>query len=178
MKYSNGQNNSFSSNNEIHEIIKYNKNLSTIVIANKDLSNIVIKVNGRKNSNDFEIGSNNYLNNSDLSIEEEDDVEVEAGEELEEQELIKLRNEFKRSLIDIDYEQAIKKLKKVEKFSEICVICVERYNPNDKIVLFYCNKHLFHSTCLKKWMETSTKCPLCKYDYLHLIVGDSESEIF
>ena len=35
------------------------------MISNKDLSNSIIKVNGRKKSNDFEIDTNNYLNNSD-----------------------------------------------------------------------------------------------------------------
>lgn len=47
--------------------------------------------------------------------------------------------------------------------SETCVICYEDYEEGIEIIILKC-KHPFHTECISKWLENSTKCPLCKCD--------------
>jgi hypothetical protein len=43
-----------------------------------------------------------------------------------------------------------------------CSICLEDYNPSEKLILLPC-KHAFHPDCIKPWLcERSGCCPLCK----------------
>ncbi|OMJ86742.1 hypothetical protein SteCoe_11678 [Stentor coeruleus] len=47
--------------------------------------------------------------------------------------------------------------------SETCVICYEDYEEGVEIIILKC-RHPFHTECISKWLESSTKCPLCKDD--------------
>lgn len=44
-----------------------------------------------------------------------------------------------------------------------CVICLVDYLAGDSVVVLTCH-HKFHEECGFKWLEESTKCPLCKLD--------------
>ena len=44
---------------------------------------------------------------------------------------------------------------------DICLICLQNYNIQDKICYLPCT-HFFHSSCIKKWLEMKNTCPLCK----------------
>jgi hypothetical protein len=44
-----------------------------------------------------------------------------------------------------------------------CVICLVDYLVGDSVVILTCG-HRFHEECGYKWLEESTKCPLCKLD--------------
>ena len=44
---------------------------------------------------------------------------------------------------------------------KICTICLDNYKIADKIIYLPCF-HLYHSKCIKKWLECSKICPLCK----------------
>ena len=44
---------------------------------------------------------------------------------------------------------------------EICLICLQNYNNQDKIISLTCT-HFFHASCIKKWLEMKNICPLCK----------------
>ena len=46
-----------------------------------------------------------------------------------------------------------------------CPICIEEYKKKQPLMQLYCG-HVFHIKCGKKWLETSTKCPICKRDQL------------
>lgn len=44
-----------------------------------------------------------------------------------------------------------------------CIICLEEILLGDTLMLLRCD-HFYHSSCLKKWLEGSKKCPLCNID--------------
>ena len=71
-----------------------------------------------------------------------------------------LNDKFKL-LKEIKYKQSEKKLKEI---NEICSICFEKYNDEDIIIIFNCNKHFFHKNCIKKWVCEYEKkiCPNCR----------------
>jgi hypothetical protein len=41
-----------------------------------------------------------------------------------------------------------------------CSICLSKFEEGEKLAVTQCS-HVFHQNCLKEWLETSEKCPLC-----------------
>ena len=58
-------------------------------------------------------------------------------------------------------EITIKDANKLEEENKKCMICLENYNSNEKVTALPCI-HLFHTNCIKKWMEKKRECPICK----------------
>ena len=58
-----------------------------------------------------------------------------------------------------------KEVKNEALFTEGCVICLERYQKNDKIVTLKCN-HIFHIECIEEWFKSKKSCPLCRLSLL------------
>ena len=102
---------------------------------------------------------NNYENDDDENEEvenNEDDEENDNEREL----FMQKRNQF---ILELD-EFQFKHLKKYSALKEDkCPICLQKYKGSDIIKEFPC-KHIFHKTCIFKWLKTSNVCPLCKYD--------------
>jgi len=49
-------------------------------------------------------------------------------------------------------------------FRELCGICREAYQPNEKVRILYCN-HFFHQQCIDNWLlYYNCLCPYCKSD--------------
>lgn len=47
-------------------------------------------------------------------------------------------------------------------FNDICSICLEKYNCDDKLIELKC-KHYYHYDCIYPWLfKESTKCPSCR----------------
>ena len=44
-----------------------------------------------------------------------------------------------------------------------CVICYSEFENGEKIRSLAC-WHRFHVECIDKWLEKSSKCPICKED--------------
>ena len=66
-------------------------------------------------------------------------------------------------ILELD-EFQFKHLKKYSALTEDkCPICLQKYKSADIIKEFPC-KHIFHKTCIFKWLKTSNVCPLCKHD--------------
>ena len=57
--------------------------------------------------------------------------------------------------------------KNIKKYSSIkekkCCICLEKYKSSDIIKEYPC-KHIFHKSCIFKWLKESNLCPICKHD--------------
>ena len=116
-------------------------------------------------------GNYNFNGDDDDADEDVDDGENEDEEEIEEDEnyddnndenetYFKKRKKFILELDEFQY-------KHVKKYSTIkedkCAICLQKYKGVDIIKEFPC-KHIFHKNCILKWIKSSNKCPLCKYD--------------
>ena len=97
-------------------------------------------------------------NEDDMEIEEEENYDENNNAEAEL--YFKKRNRFILELDEFQY-------KHVKKYSTIkeenCAICLQKYKGVDIIKEFPC-KHIFHKNCILKWIKSSNKCPLCKYD--------------
>ena len=53
-------------------------------------------------------------------------------------------------------------LEYVQRHDGVCAIC---YNDLQRACLTPC-KHLFHTVCLRKWLNIHRTCPLCQYTIL------------
>ena len=47
-----------------------------------------------------------------------------------------------------------------------CIICKNNFNESDIVNIFYCGEHIFHKSCLKRWLFQSNNCPFCDYDFM------------
>ncbi|CAD8064675.1 unnamed protein product [Paramecium sonneborni] len=70
-----------------------------------------------------------------------------------------------RRRIDVSLKESMYSLQ--ETAEQECAICMEEYTQKDKIAVLPCsNKHRFHSTCVRAWLQVNSKCPLCRTDVL------------
>lgn len=46
-----------------------------------------------------------------------------------------------------------------------CCICLSPYEHGAELHALPCN-HLFHATCIVKWLKMNATCPLCKFNIL------------
>ena len=56
----------------------------------------------------------------------------------------------------------IKDINKLDEEKKKCLICLENFKIGENTIILPCI-HIFHSNCIKKWMEKNNKCPICKY---------------
>ena len=122
----------------------------------------------------------NEEDDDEIDIEDEDDEGENEEEENEEYENYdenneiynKKRNKFILELDEFQY-------KHVKKYSTIkedkCAICLQKYKGVDIIKEFPC-KHIFHKTCILRWIKSSNKCPLCKYDITNDVKNYNEDD--
>ena len=44
-----------------------------------------------------------------------------------------------------------------------CCICVEPFKDDDQVRELKCDpRHIFHTACLKPWLEKELICPMCR----------------
>ena len=44
-----------------------------------------------------------------------------------------------------------------------CVVCLSSFDAGETITTLPC-LHIFHSDCIKSWLESHNCCPICKYE--------------
>ena len=140
-------------NNLLNNIRINNNNNRDIFQMNRDLqnnnrrilSNILMAQHLRPNNNligdiiNVNHSNNNQNNNNHNNI---------------------MNNEFKKIeklLQDTKLTEEI--LSKID--NKQCLICLDDYKIEENICYLPCF-HLFHSECIKSWVQKSNKCPLCK----------------
>jgi hypothetical protein len=61
---------------------------------------------------------------------------------------------------------------------EVCSICRETLNSENKTSLTLDCDHTFHGKCISKWFTQSNQCPICRKDYFEKISSSSSSYPF
>ena len=61
-----------------------------------------------------------------------------------------------------DLSNYVDEIKKDEKIDE-CSICYDNYLEDIDACKLKC-KHVFHNNCIKKWIENSKTCPICRFN--------------
>ena len=106
------------------------------------------------------ISIGNLNNDSNDSDEEEEEEEEESEEEDENQIFNRKKVKYIKKMTEFEY-------KNIKKYSSIkekkCCICLEKYKSSDIIKEYPC-KHIFHKSCIFKWLKESNLCPICKHD--------------
>lgn len=46
-----------------------------------------------------------------------------------------------------------------------CVVCLSKFEDDEVLRLLPKCKHAFHLTCIDKWLESHSSCPLCRYKF-------------
>ena len=60
-------------------------------------------------------------------------------------------------------ETQIGDISKLDEDKKNCIICLEDFKTGDKALILPCI-HLFHTECIKKWLESQNSCPICKFE--------------
>ncbi|KAL0908360.1 hypothetical protein M5K25_022850 [Dendrobium thyrsiflorum] len=90
----------------------------------------------------------------DISLEEEEDY---AFMELEDVEVL-----HERSRMNSLQKNVYKNLVMAEKENEPCAICLQEMRVGEEVACTPC-VHRFHHTCISRWFEKSSLCPLCRF---------------
>jgi len=143
-------------NNNINRNINYNRNINNNRINN--LADILYNLNFNNNRNRISNERRNSVNysrrnnassfpiyNNDASSSESDE-----NEGLDQITIESLP--FSR----------IKDINKLDEEKKKCLICLENFKQGEYTIILPCI-HIFHSDCIKKWMEKKNVCPLCKF---------------
>lgn len=49
---------------------------------------------------------------------------------------------------------------------DTCSICWNKYTVNDNLIVLGCTgEHRFHKDCLIPWLQKTTTCPVCRYEF-------------
>lgn len=51
----------------------------------------------------------------------------------------------------------------IEEENDECTICFDKMSVGDAAMRIPCG-HLFHEDCVRKWLESSNMCPVCRYE--------------
>ncbi len=56
-----------------------------------------------------------------------------------------------------------------------CIICLTQLEKGTKLIILPCF-HVFHSQCIKDWLNNSIYCPLCKFKIVENNMNNPNSE--
>ena len=71
-------------------------------------------------------------------------------------------NRLHPNILNSLLESEVKDASKLDPNNKDCIICMEEFKNNEKIICLPCI-HSFHSECIKSWFEGHNECPICKY---------------
>lgn len=107
--------------------------------------------------------NNNNNNNNDGSMEEQ-----------RRKQMLEIRKDVINNLKEFLYKNTAKEIKTKQQIESECSICLEKYQPNDKLILFNCEFHYFHKKCILDWLKKNHLCPLCNHHIMDGILEEGE----
>lgn len=69
---------------------------------------------------------------------------------------------LKESLLNQLPEMKVNDINKLDPEKRKCVICLNNFQQMDTITVLPC-VHIFHTECIKTWLQSHPDCPLCKF---------------
>jgi hypothetical protein len=62
-----------------------------------------------------------------------------------------------------DYIDRLSRNPTAEEATGQCAICFDKFQTNDDVAELTCSgRHIFHVSCLKRWVQERTVCPMCR----------------
>jgi len=52
-----------------------------------------------------------------------------------------------------------------EEGGELCAVCLCNYEDDDVLIQLPC-EHLFHESCISRWLSQDSSCPQCRFNLL------------
>ena len=145
-----------------NSIDSYNKIMIVVVLIfcllTLSLIILIILITFPKNQ---ENNNNNSNNNIHQIVNEE-----------EYNKLIKNKKSLEKILRAIKY----KDIKHDSLYNNVCTICFDTFIEEDEILVLPCN-HVFHSDCIKKWLEAILEDPICPNCKLSIINYSNNNQI-
>ena len=62
-----------------------------------------------------------------------------------------------------NYDEGKSKILEMVEIGEECSICLEQFSKDQDAAVTKC-KHIYHRTCLQKWMDSHDSCPTCRHN--------------
>ena len=56
------------------------------------------------------------------------------------------------------------KNKEIDKTDDICVICLDIFDINQKLTKIKKCGHVYHRDCISSWFKKKERCPICNYE--------------
>ncbi|KAK2665924.1 hypothetical protein Ddye_004498 [Dipteronia dyeriana] len=58
-----------------------------------------------------------------------------------------------------------------------CAVCLEDFEPREKVMLTPCN-HMFHEECIVPWIKSNGQCPVCRFALCERITTSASANNF
>ena len=88
--------------------------------------------------------------------------------------MLEIRKDVINNLKECLYKNISKEIKANQQIESECSICLEKFQSNDKLLLFNCDFHYFHKKCIINWLKNSHCCPLCNHHIMDGILEPGE----
>lgn len=62
-----------------------------------------------------------------------------------------------------------------DRIQEQCIICFKKFEDNDLVKRFACQRHIFHVACINIWVDEHNTCPICKYKLSNGLAVDNDA---
>ena len=144
-----------------------NDSLDRLQRTTDSVTNNFERVNTVLNRFKREQRNNNNLNSSNSNnvrifsrMQNRRDESEESGDDDDDEDDILFYADSNSDEIDLP-ENTLNDISKLDNENKKCVICLEEFKDEDVVTNLQC-LHIFHSSCLKKWIKYKKICPICR----------------
>jgi hypothetical protein len=156
--YNNYNNNNNNNNNNYNN----NNNNNNNMVRNQNMSAIF--------NNIYSMFQNNPIFSSLIDFNSSRNF-MDILEEIQSNNNHPVSEEILQQLPEIDVD-----LSKLDDDNKNCVICLQDFQNGEKATFLPCF-HIFHTECIKNWLQNENTCPICKFKLtLDNLNGQGEGE--